>query len=417
MTPADRYREINAALMHGAPNEEGRGNAALMHGAQNEEGKGTATLTHGARNEEREQLSSSGAAGISSLSDSRSPSSHRAPVQHNRLRRKADHDYSAAGIYLITVTTTNLERLLGKLAGSTADEAHIEPTAIGGYVIEAFRKMAATVTAKTGTPVQVLQYQLMPDHFHGIIYIREALPKGWSLGKMIGTWKGDCSREYWRINAALTHGAPNEEGREPLLAAGYNDRILFHEGQLKNWIAYLHDNPRRLWLKMHHPNRLRKVYEFQAGTPEHRYTAIGNTFLLTYPERVQVRCHRNLTEEQIKSEVEHYLALARSGAVLVSPFISPAEKAVFEACYNERLRMIHIVNRGLDGRFIYPSDRDLEGCSEGFMLVLAPYPDYSAETADTRISRAQCLDMNAYAAELSTNVALTRDAPNDQTPR
>ena len=390
MTPADRYREINAALMHGA------------------------------RNEERERLSSSGAAGISSLSDSRSPSSHRAPVQHNRLRRKADHDYSAAGIYLITVTTSNRERLLGKLAGSTPDEAHIEPTEIGGYVIEAFRKMAATVTAKTSTPVQVLQYQLMPDHFHGIIYIREALPKGWSLGKMIGTWKGDCSREYWRINTALTHGAPNEERKEPLLAAGYNDRILFHEGQLKNWIAYLHDNPRRLWLKVHHPNRLRKVYEFQAGTPEHRYTAIGNTFLVTYPERVQVRCHRNLTEEQIKSEVEHYLALARSGAVLVSPFISPAEKAVFEACYNEGLRMIHIVNRGLDGRFIYPSGRDLEGCSEGFMLVLAPYPDYSAETAEARISRGLCLDMNAYAAELSTNVALTRDAhneKNEQSPR
>ncbi len=402
MTPADRYRGTNAALMHGAPNEEGRGNA---------------TLTHGALNEEREPQSSSGAAGVSSLSDSRSPSSHRAPVQHNRLRRKADHDYSAAGIYLITVTTTNRERLLGKLTGSTPDEARIEPTTIGGYVIEAFRKMAATVTAKTGTPVQVLQYQLMPDHFHGIIYIREALPKGWSLGKMIGTWKGDCSREYWRITAALTHGAPNEERKEPLLAAGYNDRILFHEGQLKNWIAYLHGNPRRLWLKMHHPNRLRKVYEFQAGTPEHRYTAIGNTFLVTYPERVQVRCHRNLTEEQIKSEVEHYLAIARSGAVLVSPFISPAEKAVFEACYSERLRMIHIVNRGLDGRFIYPSGRDLEGCSEGFMLVLAPYPDYSAETAEARISRAQCLDMNAYAAELSTNVALTRDAHKDQTPR
>ena len=403
--------------MHGAPNEDGKGNAALTHGAPNEEGRGNATLTHGALNEERERLSSSGAADVSSLSDSRMPSSYRAPVQHNRLRRKADHDYSAAGIYLITVTTTNRERLLGKLAGSTADEACIEPTEIGGYVIEAFRKMAATVTAKTSTPVQVLQYQLMPDHFHGIIYIREALPKGWSLGKMIGTWKGDCSREYWRINAALTHGAPNEERREPLLAAGYNDRILFHEGQLKNWIAYLHDNPRRLWLKMHHPNRLRKVYEFQAGTPEHRYTAIGNTFLVTYPERVQVRCHRNLTEEQIKSEVEHYLAIARSGAVLVSPFISPAEKAVYEACYSERLRMIHIVNRGLDGRFIYPSGRDLEGCSEGFMLVLAPYPDYSAETAEARISRGLCLDMNAYAAELSTNVALTRDAHNDQTPR
>ena len=64
--------------------------------------------------------------------------------------------------------------------------------------------------------------------------------------------------------------------------------------------------------------------------------------------------------------------------------------------------MIHIVNRGLDGRFIYPSGRNLAGCSDGFMLVLAPYADYSEETAAKRITRAQCLDMNAYAADLAS---------------
>ena len=51
--------------------------------------------------------------------------------------------------------------------------------------------------------------------------------------------------------------------------------------------------------------------------------------------------------------------------------------------------MIHVVNRGLDGKFVYPSGRDLMGCSEGFVLVLAPYADYSAETAAKRITRAQ----------------------------
>lgn len=49
-----------------------------------------------------------------------------------------------------------------------------------------------------------------------------------------------------------------------------------------------------------------------------------------------------------------------------------------------------------------PSGRDLSGCSDGFLLVLAPYADYSAETAAARITRAQCLDMNAYAADLAT---------------
>ena len=48
------------------------------------------------------------------------------------------------------------------------------------------------------------------------------------------------------------------------------------------------------------------------------------------------------------------------------------------------------------------SGRDLSGCSDGFLLVLAPYAGYSAETAAARITRAQCLDMNAYAADLAT---------------
>ena len=202
--------------------------------------------------------------------------------------------------------------------------------------------------------------------------------------------------------ASLSSRNLSSEHRTALFSRGFNDRILFRRGQLKTWVAYLDDNPRRLWLKWHFPDRLRKVYDFTAGTKGHRYTAVGNTFLVTYPERLQVRCHRNLTEEQIQQEVEKYLREAHRGTVLVSPFISPAEKAVFEACYRERLPMIHIVNRGLDGKFNYPSGRDLSGCSDGFLLVLAPYADYSAETAAARITRAQCLDMNAYAADLAT---------------
>ena len=375
---------------------------------------------------------------LSGASDVRPKASLRAPIQHNRLRRKDGHDYAAPGIYLITVTTADRRRILGELTGASPDAASIRPTALGEYVIAAFRKMAAMVTEKTGCRIQIYQYQLMPDHFHGILRIHDALPEGWHLSRMIGAWKGDCSREYWREQdtadtAALTHGAPNNEEqdaapnlghedlsgapnvrqeREPLFSPGYNDKILYHEGQLDGWYEYLRDNPRRLWLKVHYHDRLRKIYDFKAGKQGHSYTAAGNTFLVKYPERVQVRCHRNLTDEQIQAEVEHYMSLARGGVVLVSPFISPAEKAVYEAAYKERLKIIHIVNRGLDGKFIYPTGRDLKGCSAGFMLVLAPYADYSAETAETRITRSQCLDMNGYAADIATILALTHDAHN-----
>ena len=350
---------------------------------------------------------------LSGASDVRPKVSPRAPIRHNRLRRKEGHDYAAPGIYLITVTTADRRRILGELTGASPDAASIQPTTLGEYVIAAFRKMTTMVTEKTGSRIQVYQYQLMPDHFHGILRIHDALPEGWHLSRMIGAWKGDCSREYWReIDLS---GAPDvRPERESLFSPGYNDKILYHEGQLDGWYEYLHDNPRRLWLKVHYPDRLRKIYDFKAGKQGHAYTAVGNTFLIKYPERVQVRCHRNLTEEQIQAEVEHYMSLARGGAVLVSPFISPAEKAVYEAAYKERLKIICIVNRGLDGKFIYPTGRDLKGCSAGFMLVLAPYADYSAETAETRITRSQCLDMNGYAADLSTTLALTHEAHNKE---
>ena len=327
----------------------------------------------------------------------------KAPVKHNRLRRMEKHDYTSACIYLITVTTTDRKRVLDSLVGDTPNTAAIEPTALGEYVVEAFRRIASETSKKTGCRVQVLHYQIMPDHFHGILYVRDTLPADYALGKIIAAWKSACSHALWDDSSFRAQNFSSE--KPALFSRGFNDRILFRKGQLQTWIKYLDDNPRRLWLKKHFPDRLRKVYDFVAGKKGHQYTAVGNTFLVTWPERLQVRCHRNLTEEQVQEEVEKYMKEARRGTVLISPFISTAEKAVYDACYNEKLPMIHIVNRGLDGKFIYPSGRDLTGCSDGFMLVLAPYADYSAETAAKRITRAQCLNLNDFAADLA-NVKL-----------
>lgn len=330
----------------------------------------------------------------------------KAPVKHNRLRRMEAHDYTAACIYLITVTTADRKRVLGSLVGNSADTAAIATTALGKYVAEAFRRVASETTKKTGCRVQVLHYQIMPDHFHGILYVRDTLPADYALGKIIAAWKSACSHALWDDSSFCAQNFSSE--KPALFSRGFNDRILFRKGQLHTWIKYLDDNPRRLWLKKRFPDRLRKVYDFVAGKKGHKYTAVGNTFLVTYPERLQVRCHRNLTEEQIQEEVEKYMKEAQRGTVLISPFISTAEKAVYDACYNEKLPMIHIVNRGLDGKFVYPSGKDFTGCCDGFMLVLAPYADYSAETAAKRITRAQCLSLNDYAADLA-NVTLNNE--------
>ena len=317
----------------------------------------------------------------------------------NYLQRKIGHDYTAPSAYLITVVTQDRRPLLGALVGKSASEAAIDATVLGKQVIAAFYDIEKKVKEKTGCDVQVVQYQLMPDHFHGILYVKDELPKNWHLGRIISGWKGACSRAYTRdVNESeLTLLQGNVL---TLFEKGYNDRPLVSKGQLQGWIQYLRDNPRRLWLKKHQPDMLRKVYEFEAGAKGRRFTAVGNTFFVTYPEIAQVRCHRNLSEEEIQKEVAHYMGLARSGVILVSPFISPAEKAVYEACYREKLRMIRIVSRALDGKFMYPSGRDFDGCVAGFLLVLAPYMAGDEHTAAKRISRSQCLDMNDLAAEL-----------------
>ena len=398
---------------------------------------GKATLTRGTANEKDVAQKRHASSYPSSSASVGVRSQYRAPIKHNMHRRKTGHDYSRPGAYLITVETTDRQRLLGTLQGDSSNTAQIAPTTLGETVIAEFRAIERKVQESAGCQVQVLQYQLMPDHFHGILYIREQLPQGWHLGKIIGAWKGACSRAYWEASPSSASSSVSSQlssppsssalssvssplssppsssasvgvspqERSPLFSAGYNDRPLTAPGQLQGWISYLRDNPRRLWLKHHYPDRLRKVYNFTIGDSQTRYTAVGNTFLLKYPERQQVRCHRNLTEEQIHNEVNHYLHIARRGVVLVSPFISPAEKAVYEACYKEQLPMVRLVKRALDGKFVYPQGRDFDACAQGFLVVLAPFATGSENAADLRISRTQCLTLNECAAELASSVS------------
>ena len=335
-----------------------------------------------------------------------------APIKHNKQRRKKNHDYTSISLYLITVTTIDRQRILGELVGNRADEADVIATDLGKIVIACFKRIPEIALKKTGCRVQVIQYQLMPDHFHGILYVKDELPKEWPLGQIISGWKGACTRAYSSLTISSSSASRDSAKNTPLFNPGYNDRVLNQQGQLEGWIEYLRDNPRRLWLKIHNHERLRKVYEFAAGKSGFRYTAVGETFLVKYPERAQVRCHRDLTAEEIQKEVVYYMGLARSGVVLVSPFISPAEKAIYEECYKEQRKMIRIINRGMDNKFVYPSDRDLQGCSDGFMLVLAPYLENSEETRAVKISRSTCMDMNRYAEDLAT-FTLSREAENE----
>ena len=100
-------------------------------------------------------------------------------------------------------------------------------------------------------------------------------------------------------------------------------------------------------MKREHPDLFRVQRNVEAAGMT--FSAIGNRFLLDRPVRLQVQCSRRLSEAEIQEQVAHFLTAARQGAVLVSPAISPGEKAVMRAAFNEGLPLIYLQENGLKG--------------------------------------------------------------------
>ena len=179
-----------------------------------------------------------------------------------------------------------------------------------------------------------------------------------------------------------------------LWSPGYNDHILEGPGALDRWYAYLRDNPRRLAIRRAHPDFFRVT--FNVTVAGRTYAAIGNRFLLTYPQRRQVQCSRSLTDEQVAAAVGEALAAARGGTILVSPAISAGEQAVMRAALDAQLPLIFLTPWGFTS-FSKPGHQYYEACAEGRFLILAPWPHINQRIA---LTRAMCLQLNAMAKEI-----------------
>ena len=80
--------------------------------------------------------------------------------------------------------------------------------------------------------------------------------------------------------------------------------------------------------------------------------------------------------------------------MLVSPSISPGEKAIMRAAFEAGFPAIILEENGY-ANLHKPSGARFEACSRGQMLFLAPWPHHN-ERRD--IERMQCIQLNALAA-------------------
>ena len=187
---------------------------------------------------------------------------------------------------------------------------------------------------------------------------------------------------------------PRPSRSQVLWTLGYNDHVLSNEGELARWKHYLQDNPRRLLLKRQRPEFLRP--RFDVPCAGYVFQALGNLDLLQATRRLQVRVSRRCSPIQIQEEVERHLAAARSGAVLVSPSISPGEKAVMRAAFDAHLPLIVLVENGFTP-LTKPKGEQFEACSEGRLLLLAPWPHYNEKR---KITASQCQALNLMATAI-----------------
>ena len=295
-------------------------------------------------------------------------------------RRKVGHDYCGVAIYMVTLCIEGRRPLLGELCGP--DDRHAMPwvraSQVGLAIKQAWHEMP-----QFHPQVRLLGFQLMPDHVHGIIYVKEPLPQ--HLGRLIQGFKKGCRDTVKPIVAA----------GETLWEEGYNDRILRGAGQLNRWIRYLTDNPRRLWIKRQNAELFMRQTDIVIGaTP---VTIMGNRFLLDYPEKVVVRCSRRLTNAEIDKECERYMKKASEGAVLVSPCISPGEKEVMGTVFEAGYPLIVLIENGFSS-YQKPRGRQFEACSQGRLLLVAPWPHHDNYR---KITKKQCEELNVLARMIS----------------
>ena len=243
--------------------------------------------------------------------------------------------------------------------------AFISSTALGKAIKSTLRRFNSTEPN-----VRVLQYALMPDHLHILLFVE--YPTEDTLGKIIARFKIE-------VNKA--------SGITGVFAKGFNDQILKSSRSLAVLYRYLRENARRLAVRRARPEFFRRVNALEIGGKTFR--AYGNFQLLDCPFKEQVIVHRADSSETRQKNREQWLYTAANGGVLVSPFISTAEKEIRKEAEEAGGRFILIISEPMGERY-KPAGREFELCEAGRLLIVSA-------NLPGNLSRQTCLTMNGLA--------------------
>ena len=174
-----------------------------------------------------------------------------AEIKHHMGRRCNNWDYGQRAIYMVTINLAERGKptLAGwpqciAVSGDAQNVLFSAPPETAGYVCPPTAQGEKALACWRRIPefwpmVSLIDAVVMPDHFHGILFVKEHLPANKTLGDIIRGFKTGCREVGWDD--------------------GFVDTILFREGQLAAMIAYIRNNPARLAEKRANPFLFRRV--------------------------------------------------------------------------------------------------------------------------------------------------------------
>lgn len=300
-------------------------------------------------------------------------------------KRAFAHNYHAPFIYHIILKKQVDCEVFGFVRGDARIQpglpgcAYIEQTKLGQIIVK------ETVHLPKEFPFfQIYQYQMMPDHLHILLRVKEWIEM--ELDSYIEILKEHIAASY---SKAIGREIPKDYIFQP----GFCDKPLLLGRSLDGIFRYIRENPHRLAMRMQFPLFFTKARNLRIGDKE--YEAYGNLFLFRNPDKDAVRISKKFSSEELSETTARWLTEASLGTVLVSPYISKAEKALRQQAEILGAKIILITHEAF-GELFKPARHDFDLCSQGRLLIIS-----LGLPPKTPLSRQLCNQMNELAAEIA----------------
>ena len=305
--------------------------------------------------------------------------------EHSYHRRAFSHDYYAPFIYHIILKKASDCEAFGSIEGDARIApgnpgcARIRESGLGRIIARTIIHLPYQFPI-----IKLYQYCVMPDHVHILFQILFRSDK--HLDFYIDCLKERVAKKYSELKGR------DVEDLEIFLP-GYCDKPLYDNRSLDALFRYIRENPHRLAMRRQFPQFFSRTRKLKIGETE--YEAYGNLFLFRNPDKVAVKISRSFTPQEVAKKRASWLSSCSEGTILVSPFISPAEKAIRAEAEAIGAKIILITHEAFPERY-KPAAHDFALCEAGRLLIIS-----LGRPSGSELSRSLCLAMNSLAAEIS----------------